>query len=349
MDAIHEKNLRRLASKNKAARGPTKVQTTQRPPHSTQPRFMSSLTASSPNTSVPVPKSVLKSSTNTHMKKTVQIMSPDAAVHPSATPLKKPKPVTAMLIDPHPKATSTEDLLAVDATAPTSSSSTSTSVSTTQQSPTCRDLIFSPTRAKTPSIIPATGCGYGTLTPRQHFELEFAEEEVRLINAEDKELEQVALVELEANMKISNKAIEDNSKISNKAIEDNLKISNKAIEDNTKISNKAIEANAKIQEARRKQITDKNRRLRDALERRKSFLLESNNMAFTPQQPMRQANVDGLTVGGTYMGVEVDGQALRAHTHQEGDLAHIGNAKYDDDGKYDNRIDTGTCFYFLSV
>jgi len=61
-------------------------------------------------------------------------------------------------------------------------------------------------------------------------------------------------------------------------------------------------------------------------------LEESMFAPSTPSTPLAQsmatAKVEGLTVGGTYVGE--DSQALLAQTQQEGDLAHIANGEYDD-------------------
>ena len=127
------------------------------------------------------------------------------------------------------------------------------------------------------------------------------------------------------------KLVDENTKL----VDENTKLSNKAIDENTKIADKAIEANTKTKEDRKTEINERYRRMQELAKRRRSIFLESK--AYTPQQPMRQANVEGLTVGGTY--IEVDSQALRAQTQQEGDLALIGNGEFD----------TGTYFLRFSL
>lgn len=122
-----------------------------------------------------------------------------------------------------------------------------------------------------------SGDGGRALARFHAFELQCVNDEISLIINEDKELEELARVVYEHNMKIFNdaketfKAIEENLKISNDAKEVNLKISNNAKE----IFNKVIESNKKANENRRKHIATRLFALvRRVNERRRSIFLD---------------------------------------------------------------------------
>jgi len=268
-------------------------------------------------------ESVLKTTTNTRSDESMTIrditLPPSKVLSPSMGPSKTPTSKTPPAVPKTP--TNTRSGAAITSKAISGASPTRTASQSSVAISQPRAM------ARTASAIsPATPSALQLHQLHQlQVEDEAYETETNLIAAEDAE----------------------NAQQQEQGRQDYLACLEAASNNATAVSN-ATAALSNVHQVRASQTKVKFERLREVNERRienKRAILAGNGTHLPPSTPsMATANVEGLTVGGTYVGE--DSQALRAQTQQEGDLAHMTNSELDDaEDDEDKSADTGMYYH----